>query len=224
MHSSNASKPASLPRRREPSMRLLAFFLALAILAGCAHKVSPQRLSEAQSASSFIDLEPGWRLRAIVPLMKSGKAGAPALTVVEQNGLALTLKALPNLIGYETQYYAVEKRWSNLRIEFASASDVRDGLSTKSQEPVIDIFSTHPRARYIRLLYLTRASHNDHNMAVLGAPGPQSLQNLTMRIENDPGACQAANRVFCLWVPAGIALRPEQRASDKEVREWQPVR
>ena len=61
-----------------------------------------------------------------------------------------------------------------------------------------------------RLVFLERANASTHDMAVLTAKAPATLDELTVRLQSSAAAgCQRG----CEWVPAGIAVRPEMQKS-----------
>lgn len=66
------------------------------------------------------------------------------------------------------------------------------------------------QTEHIRLVYLMRVSEADHNMAIIASRRFDALNVFTKKFEKNPNACAISNRVFCAWVPAGIALRPEK--------------
>jgi hypothetical protein len=77
----------------------------------------------------------------------------------------------------------------------------------------------------LRLLYLQRASEADHNMAALGADRKDRLEALTRRVQTDPTACLGnVQPEVCLWIPVGIAVRPEMVNMVDGTKEWTPAR
>src|SRR3954469_17476375 len=115
--------------------------------------------------SEYIDLQPGWRLRVVTPL---GKAGDYKLKFreVAESGNQVTL-SVDDFGGYETSYYAVDPRNDGVRVRFSSAEVTRDGSTSPVTKTVVPLFTAAARNRYVRLVYLTRVSNADHNMAVV---------------------------------------------------------
>lgn len=73
-----------------------------------------------------------------------------------------------------------------------------------------------------RLIYLTRLGDSDHNMAVIAAPDPGTLDKLTRMIHENPGpACISTGESFCAWVPARVAVVAERMTAPGT---WEPVR
>jgi hypothetical protein len=77
-------------------------------------------------------------------------------------------------------------------------------------------------ARLARLIYLTRLSKSDHNMAVLAALNVPALESLTRAIDaNSEQGCVSTGDAFCAWVPAGVAVVAERMTT---TGTWEPVR
>ena len=172
----------------------------------------------------FVDLRPGWRLRVVTPLLKSGAFALPA-SAVKVSGNTVTLSAGDEFEGYETAYYAVAPHpKGGVKISFASAEVTKEGQSAPQPRPALSLFKLPRGARLVRLVFLTRVSQTDHDMAVLGAGDIAELDRLTAAVQANPGACVAAGRSDCAWIPPGIAVRPEARAGAPGADRWDPVR
>ncbi len=198
---------------RRSSLFLLA--LPLLWLSGCAsqRKTATSPPTPAARQTTHLDLQEGWRVRVVTPLLAGGGYQVKAMTVQEK-GNNLTLRASQDFLGYETSYYAVQ---SNGRVRFTQAETMRDGQSASQPKPVHPLFQKQPGGRLVRLLFLERASTSEHNMAILTARNLKSLEQLTARVRQDPaGACQRG----CEWVPAGIAVRAERQKDGS----WVPAR
>ena len=189
--------------------------LALACaLSGCAARHVPV-LTVADS--SYIDLEPGWRLRVVTPLLKSGgyrlNPGA-----AQVNGHTVTITAGTDFLGYETACYAVTARHG---IRFLSAETTRNGTTVPQPRPVARLFQLPPEMRRTRLIYLLRVSRTDHDMAVVAARNAAALDALTRRVLANPAeSCRSGRDAACEWIPAGIAVVPEVRRK----AAWVPAR
>jgi hypothetical protein len=207
-------------------MRPLFCLSLLVLLSGCARKTVrvPTHAGPLAVDTSYLDLEPGWRLRVITPLLRSG--GYLPKTVPEQTaGNTVTFSAGNDFLGYETDYYAVTKRKrAGVRITLSSAETTKDGTTTQQEEPVAHLFQLPHNARYVRLLYLQRMSEADHNMAVLASNRTSSLQTLTEQVETNPSTCISNDSNFCSWIPVGIAVRPERQQPIDGVPQWTPAR
>ncbi len=207
-------------------MRLL-FALPLCLLLACGPRSTPVSLAPPSGElPSYIDLQAGWRLRVIVPITKSGGFGPAAESVIsaDRANQTITLAAKSDFLGYETQYYSISKHRRGVHIRFDSATSTKNGQTLSATEPMIDLFRFPPRDKYVRLVYLLRASRADHNMAVIAARQIAKLESLTQVIERRPAECISSAQAFCSWIPAGIAVRPEMRQASDRASEWVPVR
>jgi hypothetical protein len=61
-------------------------------------------------------------------------------------------------------------------------------------------------------------------MAVLSIKRRDLLDLLTAEVQRNPALCQNARRVFCSWVPSGIAVRPELKKIISGTEQWLPAR
>ena len=165
------------------------------------------------AVGTFIDLEPGWRLRVITPLVAGGGYVLKTASA-EQQGNTIRLKTSQDFLGYETAYYDLRE---GLNVRFANAQVTREGKSTPQPKPAHPLFRMGHGMKHMRLVFLERLSATTHDMAVLTAKTPASLDELTVRLQSSPSTgCQRG----CQWVPAGIAVRPEMQKSGA----WVPAR
>lgn len=186
-----------------------------------AHAPVPQ--PTAVPEGSFIDLQPGWRLRVITPLFQSGKYVA-VNGQEEASGQTITMKAASGFVGYETDYYAVARRGGGgIRVSFSAGEATRDQQTTPKSAPASHILNAARNSRYVRLLYLQRASSKDHNMAVLAAEHLDRMERLTRDVAHDGATCQTQAGQECWWIPLGVAVRPE-RPDDTAAGRWLPAR
>ena len=219
--------------RRTRGLHLLLFVVPL--LTNCAGRVGgPDAAANpppAPNSGSYIDLQPGWRLSVITPMLKAGAHRvAPQKAQAEATGntgreLTLTVSAAPDFLGYERSYYRVEpRRGGGVKVRFSSAETVQDGKTAAQNRPKLPLFQLPRQARHVRLVYLVRGSGADHNMAIIAAARPEHLDALTRQLQSDPAnGCTSQDRGICQWIPAGIAVRPEmQRPSAPG--EWTPAR
>lgn len=188
------------------------------MLTGCAnrHERVPAAAAVTPATSSYIDLEPGWRLRVVTPLLKSG---GYRLRHADQevNGNTVTLSAGDDFLGYEVAYYAVGARG----VKFVSAEVSKGGQTTPQPAPLVRLFAMPRGVRHVRLIYLLRASDADHDMAVAAAQDMSALEALTRRVLGNPAEfCKGGRDAACAWIPAGIAVVPEVHRTDG----WVPAR
>lgn len=189
---------------------------------GCAARV-PHTEPPPAIGRSFVDLQSGWRIRTVTPILKSGKY-LPEFKETGVSGGTVEFATGDDLIGYETSYYAVVPgKESGIAIAFVSAEATISGKRSRQPEPRVRLFDFSPRAQYVRLVFLTRVSRADHNQAILAASDITTLDNLTQQVEADPAAnCTSQGGSYCQWVPEGIAVRPEKR-DPAHRRQWIPA-
>jgi hypothetical protein len=187
----------------------------LLVAAGCANKpVTAHTPQTAISASdmSYQDLAPGQRLHIVVPVLTSGKREAPKLAA-SINGKEMVFTR-GDLAGYEVSEYTAEKRHGGrVELRFTSAAITKDGKTLQETQPPALPFALPQKPQHIRLLYLIRNSQADHNMAIVAAKKRPALEAFTKRLKSRPDICGSESEIFCVWVPAGIAVRPEAVAN-----------
>jgi hypothetical protein len=193
------------------------FGLTLLTLSGCAHKVAHVPASPALSSGppDHIDLEPGWRLRVVTPILKSGGY------LVKSSGepVGTTLQAGSDFLGYEVAYYAVRARG----IEFTAGEVHKKDTVVTAAQPMVPLFRLPKGIRHIRLIYLVRVSDADHDMAVVAARHKGALDPLTAQFRAKPASCRDTDIIYCAWIPDGIAVAPEMRASATGAEQWVPA-
>jgi hypothetical protein len=185
--------------------------LLTCIVTGCGRKTVtvPPTPSNMARQDDYVDLAPDWKLRVVVPLVKSG-GFRPVVSGEQTNGNTITMSAM-DLAGYEVSQYAVTgKSASRVRIVFVSAESTREGKTVPEKRPPALPFSFPHGSEYIRLVYLVRVSQADHNMAIVAAKRVEALDAFTKRLKEDPVICGIEEGVFCSWVPAGVAVRPDK--------------
>jgi hypothetical protein len=203
-----------------PLRSLTALLFAFALV-GCAVRRGPSRDAlNAAVARGFIDLQPGWRVKAFTPILKSG-GYLPAFVEQRQPGNNVRLAVPAEVVGYETSYYVVERREDQSRqdheateqavkVELNSVLLTKDGKTSRQHRPALALFDLPDTTRFVRLLYLVRVSGADHDMAIVGAATPGALEELTTAIERNPAEnCAIGGLGYCKWVPKGIGVQIE---------------
>lgn len=186
----------------------IACFLLFAT--GCFHtvKMKQSALTGQVCNDCFLDLTPGGRLRIVMPVFKPGTSSV-ATSPQKQEGSTIEFSAT-NLIGYSSSYYAIEAwRSGKVRLRFASAEMTKGGVTKLEAKPPQLPFALPQKPARIRLIYLLRSSQSDHNMAIVAAAKQELLSTFTEQVQADPSRCAVTKQIFCSWVPAGIAVRPE---------------
>jgi hypothetical protein len=164
--------------------------------------------------NSYMDLEPGSQLRIVMPVLKS--PGTRIETAPQQSQGNMVVLSAPNLIGYEVSYYAVEgDRNGKVRLRFTSAEMTKAGKTSPEPTAPTLPFSLPSGKNFVRLIYLVRVSQSDHNMAITASKSKVALSAFTEELKQNPSACESNRQVFCSWVPAAIAVRPEKQTPAK---------
>ena len=179
--------------------------------------------------AAFIDLQPDWRVRVVMPLTKSGtylvNPTREQKAAAASGGLDMTLSANRDFIGYQTSFYSVQSRvGTGVRIRFVSAEDTKKGVTVPQARPRLMLFALPRRAKYVRLVYLARASRADHDMAIVAASARDLLESFTRNVQANPRTCVNSEHTFCSWVPAGIAVQPEIPRHVNGAIAWEPAR
>lgn len=204
------------------------------VLAGCTARsvpvsAVPAPVNPAANASAdergFLDLQPGWRLHVITPILKSG-GFVVHISKEQVRGNTIDLSSDADFVGYETSYYAVTaRRGGGVSVQFSSAEVTKQGQAIGEAKPIAPLFRLPRSARYIRLIFLVRVSQADHDMAVAAANRTAALDELTKRIQTDPDhACKNGDGFACAWIPDGIAVRPEVPKVVEGATQWIPAR
>ena len=216
-------------RTHSPAMRPLLIFGFLLVQFGCAaHSIHPPPVPSPPEStaleSGFLDLQAGWRVLVVTPILKSGGYRLQPAQA-SSNGNFSNLQAGSDFVGYENAYYAVTKNGIGIRVEFRSAEAVRDGKTIPETHPLVEIFNAPSNIRYLRLIYLLRVSQSDHNMALVGADEPGMLSQMTQLVQARPDdACRQELHSYCSWVAPGIAVRPEEQKIISGKKQWVPAR
>jgi hypothetical protein len=180
--------------------------------AGCTHRrtaSAPPPRPSAATRSDFVDLQAGWRIRVVVPMLRSGGYLLPSLKT-EAAGNTMNLEAGDDFLGYEQAYYKVTaRREGGVRVRFSYADVWEKGKTHRRHKPLLDVFQEAAGARHVRLVFLIRVSQADHDMAIVSADDPAALDELTRAVVRR-AECGSSRNVFCRWVPNGVAVTPER--------------
>ena len=213
--------------RNRPALFVMA---VSCLLDGCAPKTHPLLVSAIQpnGPRDFIDLQLGWRLRVVTPVLKSGKYKVETKNAQSAMGtdgrLTVTATADKDFLGYERAYFSVAAdRASRLRLAPVSATMIKDGTEAQEQRPIAPIPALPGYVRFVRLLYVTRVSRADHAMAVIASQQKDALELLTRQVSEEPNACKSSKRLYCSWIPDGISVVPERYALKGSAMDWIPA-
>lgn len=207
------------------TMRAAKMFLAFAMLAtvsACGHRHSPESPAISHEGS-YIDLQAGWRIRVVTPILKSGTFKVQVQELRTSNG-AVTLKTSDDFQGYETDIYRARGEGkTGIAVQFVSAevTDISGKRTTKPQ-PIVPLFVFPHGIEYVRLLFLTRVSQAEHNEAIIAASSLQGIEELAQRVGTNPDEnCRNSAEEVCFWVPEGISVQPEKKRNKS--KEWVPA-
>lgn len=179
-------------------------------LTGCSRRTVrvPNTPNERAADNSYLDLKPGGTLCILVPLLKS-KGSVPSVVSASREEKIISVAA-PDFVGYEVSYYSIKGSSNGIvQLKFKSAEVSRNRRTVQELNPPALPFKLPQRPAHIRLVYLIRASQADHNMAILASKQLPALNAFTKQLKQSPTVCGQDEKVFCTWVPAGVAVRPE---------------
>ena len=169
------------------------------------------------STKSFVDLQPGWRLSLVTPMRRDSatevwRYGQPGIKTDSASGLNITISMSPDSqFGFERSVYAVQARG----LAWQESVRTLEGKEERALEPILKLFSKPAKMQSLRLLFLTRASDLNYNTALISAPTPAAIEALTLAVRANPDqACQAGKAQTCIWIPPGVAARPEKPAAN----------
>ena len=194
-------------------MRILGYLLMFTILSGCGVRrtaVRPAAVPLKDPGPTFVDLQPGWDVRVVSPILKSGGYKLDFVASSEStSGSAITIKTTDNFLGYESALYKVEANGKGVRIILDHTEAIRDGVTTRKKDSSLRLFQLPDRTKHVRLVYLQRASGSDHNMALVASNRKKTLEALTRKVQMNPPQCTTEQVDVCTWIPEGIAVRPD---------------
>ncbi len=174
------------------------------------------RLLHADNISKgYIDLGPQNELQVVNPVLKEGTASdAPLIETTSVTGsgahLDVGVKASPNLIGYETAWYAFRLKpdGSGSTITPLGAERTIAGKKEPEAGPATNWFQFPPQAGYYRMFYKTDPADNGITEIVIGAPTPAGLDRLTQAMSADNATCEKSGTAMCVVIPRQVAVNP----------------
>jgi hypothetical protein len=206
--------------------RLLTISALSTVMVACSARPIPSVGNYAPPGDDpgFIDLQPGWRLRVVTPILKSGGFIVQE-TSRQEIGTTITISSQDDFIGYENSYYRLSQNGPGVKIRFDFAEAVKNGNTAPQRQPLLSLFQVPRSAKFVRLIYGLRVSKSDHDMAVVAANRIDSLELITRQMRADPTrACETTGESICSWIPTGIAVRPEMPNRKEGIVEWIPAR
>lgn len=215
------------------------FFVLTAItilLASCApHRTHLPTQSAPAHSMQWIDLQPGWRVRVVTPIVKSG-GYLPRLEPMARNATSqenaqsprgsagpavLPLKTGKGFMGFEVSMYRVKaRRGGGIHVAFVSAVINRRGKKISARYPILPLFRLPRNDRFVRVLHLAWTIQGSHDAAILAAKRRGSLDVFSRKVEFHPSACVDSPEASCSWVPAGVAVIPEYKKHLNGKMRW----
>jgi hypothetical protein len=161
----------------------------------------------------YVDLGPQYELQVVSPVLKEGTdAAVPEITTITGSGARLDVgvKAAPNLIGYETAWYAfrVKPDGSGSTIAPLGAERTIAGKKEPADGPKTNWFQFPPQAGYYRMFYKTDPADNGITEIVIGASTPAELDHWTQAMSADNATCEKSGTTMCVVVPRQVAVNP----------------
>ncbi len=163
--------------------------------------------------TGYVDLGPETRLQVVSPILREGAPpDAPIMDTSnltgEGNRLTLDLKPTPNLIGYETAWYAVQPKAGQIGFAITPLSAERhiQGKVEPAAAPATNYLRFEPQAAYYRLFYKT--DQGEVVEVVLAAPTRAELDLETRTFSSDPALCAQVPTQACVVIPRRVALNP----------------
>jgi hypothetical protein len=206
--------------------RLAVYAAFLSSVAGCAGRGAPQisrPVAAPQTNYDYVELQPGWRIRVVTPILKSGKFIVETQAIPSADG-TIHVKVSDDFVGYELAYYSITEQRGGVLIRFSSSQIVKEGKSVEQSRPLLPLFDLPPNMNFVRLMFLIKVSKADHNQGILAASSPEHLTELTQSVEAHPEEnCNRSGETFCSWVPSGITAQLEKRDpvhGDQWISTW----
>jgi hypothetical protein len=163
--------------------------------------------------TGYVDLGPETRLQIVSPILREGSPpDAPILDTSnltgEGNSLTLTLKSTPNLVGYETAWYAIRPKAGHIGFDITplSAEKHIQGEIEPAAAPATNYLKFAPQASYYRLFY--KADQGEVVEVVLAAATRAELDRQTQAFNSDPTLCARVPSQMCVVIPKRAALNP----------------
>ena len=163
--------------------------------------------------TGYVDLGPETRLQVVSPILREG--APPDASIVdtssltgEGNSLTLTLKSTPNLVGYETAWYALQQKAGQIGFAITplSAEKHIQGRVEPAAAPATNYLKFEPQTAYYRLFY--KADRGEVVEVVLAAPTRAELDRQTQVFNSDPALCAQVPTQACVVIPKRVALNP----------------
>ena len=183
---------------------------------------------EGLSVRGVTDLTSVNSIRIVSPVFRPGSpAGGtasepPTVSPGDHPGsINVELKANPDLTGYETAWYDIERRPDGPGFHIVPrAAEIHIGDRVERETaPRVNRLAVAPDARWFRYFLMTRSStnRNDYNIVLLSAPTASELEARTRAFEKDAGAyLQSAAKTSYAAMTPEFGVNPYIRVKVKQ--------
>ena len=159
--------------------------------------------------NGYVDLTRENRVEVRSPILRESDAPIGDITAVSGSGARVNvdLKLSDSVVGFETDWYALEPNTARPGLHFAPISADRNvqGVTEHSPAPATDRFPFPPQAAYFRLFY-KRDDNGVTAIVISGATRPD-LETRTKAIGAEPAACER-QAGMCLVLPKRVGVNP----------------
>jgi hypothetical protein len=174
---------------------------------------APRLLNANSSHSGYVEVRSYQRLQVVIPVQRAGTAPeAPLVDTVGVSGsgasLTVEVKSTPNLLGYETAWYAVRPKAGGYgsSISLVSVDRVINGAPEPASQPSADYFRFSSGAAFFRLFYKTDEASGKTTEMVLAAADAAELDQLTKAVDAQTGMCARLAGESCAAIPQRSAV------------------
>jgi hypothetical protein len=158
-----------------------------------------------------VDVGPQTRIAVVSPVFREGTpAGATALetagTTGSDSSLTVTMRASPNLIGFETAWYGLRSNASHTGFSIVPLHAERNvqGKIEPLPAPSTNTFAFPEDAAFYRLFY--KADQTEFTALAVAARTRAELEQRTKILEAGTASCRKLNDGMCIAIPRGTGV------------------
>jgi hypothetical protein len=156
---------------------------------------SPQRFQQ--------DLGPENRIQSDGPIYREGTpADEPAIQSVKMRGQSMEVElSSPNLLGYETAWYAVRPKAAGRGFTIVPLYAERhiQGAVERRPAPTTNYFRFREEAAFYRFVF-----RGSHTIILLSAPTRAELDRTSQALTDGPAACGSLPAGTCVLLPSNV--------------------
>jgi len=160
---------------------------------------------------SEIDIGSQTRLEVVSPVFREATPPEaftldPAETTGNGNALTVTVRASPNLIGFETAWYGIRPHASHTGFSIVPLHAERNvqGKIEPLPGPATNAFAFPADAAFYRLFY--KADQTEFTALAVAARTRAGLEERTRMLESGTASCKKLNDDLCLAIPKGVGV------------------